>query len=167
MNSFNSLPGPRIIFLDCGQLNQEWSWLVLKTVSRDSSLIFRMAIKCPVSSLGLLKISSSFVWACILQGSRVFCNKLQEFNQMSLVCNLLRRQNSIAETKIFTKILQYARGDLLLRLLAATCCWTCRLVCSDLWRPKLLEKTLYRNRNPRMESLWHPGYPKQVKYFLI
>ena len=122
MNSFNSLPGPRIIFLDCGQLNQEWSWLVLKTVSRDSSLIFRMAIKCPVSSLRLLKISSSFVWACILQGSRVFCNKLQEFNQISLVCNLLRRQNSISETKIFTKILQYARGDLLLRLLAATCC---------------------------------------------
>lgn len=118
MNSFNSLPGPRIIFLDCGQLNQEWSWLVLKTVSRDSSLIFRMAIKCPVSSLGLLKISSSFVWACILQGSRVFCNKLQEFNQISLVCNLLRRQNSIAETKIFTKILQYARGDLLLRHVA-------------------------------------------------
>ena len=37
-------------------------------------------------------------------------NKLREFNQISLVCNLLRRQNSIAKTKIFTKILQHTRA---------------------------------------------------------
>ena len=39
-------------------------------------------------------------------------------------CNLLLRQNSVAETKIFTKILQYTRSDLSLRRVVATCCCT-------------------------------------------
>ena len=35
---------------------------------------------------------------------------------------LLQRQNSVAETKIFTNILQTTRSNLSLRRFAATCC---------------------------------------------
>ena len=35
------------------------------------------------------------------------------------LCDLLRRQNSVAETKIFTKILQYTRSDLSLPCVAS------------------------------------------------
>ena len=38
------------------------------------------------------------------------------------LCDLLLRQNSVAETKIFTKILLYTRSDLSLRRVAVTCC---------------------------------------------
>ena len=45
-------------------------------------------------------------------------------NQIRLnLCDLLRQQNSVAATKIFTKILQYTRSDLLLQCVTATCCW--------------------------------------------
>ena len=36
------------------------------------------------------------------------------------LCDLLRRQNSVVETKIFAKILQYTRSDLLPQHVAAT-----------------------------------------------
>ena len=39
------------------------------------------------------------------------------------LCDLLLRQNSIAERKIITKILQYTQSDLSLRRVAATCCF--------------------------------------------
>ena len=39
-----------------------------------------------------------------------------------IFCNMLLRQNSVSETKIFTKILQYTRSDLSLRRVVATCC---------------------------------------------
>ena len=39
--------------------------------------------------------------------------------------DMLLRQNSVAKTKIFSKILQYARSDLSLRRVAAT--WSCNL----------------------------------------
>ena len=40
-----------------------------------------------------------------------------------IFCNMLLRQNSwYAETKIFTKILQYTRSDLSLRRVVVTCC---------------------------------------------
>ena len=38
------------------------------------------------------------------------------------LCDLLWRQNSVAATKIFTKILQYTRSDLLLQCVASPCC---------------------------------------------
>ena len=38
------------------------------------------------------------------------------------LCELSRRQNSIAETNIFTKSLQYTQSDLSLRCVATTCC---------------------------------------------
>ena len=38
------------------------------------------------------------------------------------LCDLLWQQNSVAATKIFTKILQYTRSDLLLRCVASPCC---------------------------------------------
>ena len=46
-----------------------------------------------------------------------------------ILCDLLRRHNSVAETKIFTKILQHTRSDLSPQQGVAA---TCRLVCSDL-----------------------------------
>ena len=46
-----------------------------------------------------------------------------------IFCDLLQRQNSVAGTKIFTKIL-HTWGDLSPRRVAATC----RLVCTDLYR---------------------------------
>ena len=39
-----------------------------------------------------------------------------------IFCNLLQRQNFVAETKIFTNILQYTRSDLSLRRVASLCC---------------------------------------------
>ena len=39
--------------------------------------------------------------------------------------NMLLRQNSVAETKIFTKFLQYTRSDWSLRRVVATCCCRC------------------------------------------
>ena len=38
-----------------------------------------------------------------------------------IFCDLLQRQNSVSETKIFTKILPYTRSDLPGRFVAATC----------------------------------------------
>ena len=85
------------------------------------------------------------------------CNRILSPQQVAQIqsdlifCDLLQRQNSVAETKIFTKILQYTRSDLSLRRVASPCCcnqspdlytWsdmslrrvaaTCRLVCTDL-----------------------------------
>ena len=69
------------------------------------------------------------------------------------LCELLLRQNSVAGTKIFTKILLHTRSDLSLRRVAVTCCcnlspdlytWsdlsprlvaaTCCPVCTDLYK---------------------------------
>ena len=82
-----------------------------------------------------------------------FChsNKLQKNQIRQNLCDLLRLQNSVAETKIFTKFLQHTRRDLSLQCVAATFCCnlspdlytrsdlsprlvaaTCRLVCTDL-----------------------------------
>ena len=80
------------------------------------------------------------------------------------LCNILRQQNSVAETKIFAEILQYTQSDLLLwlgalhllpnlytrddfspRSVAGTC-----IVCSDLWGLSRLISSLYlfqRKRN--------------------
>ena len=85
------------------------------------------------------------------------CNRILSPQQVAQIqsdlifCDLLQRQNSVAETKIFTKILQYTLSDLSLRRVASPCCcnllpdlftWsdlslrrvaaTCRLVCTDL-----------------------------------
>ena len=47
-----------------------------------------------------------------------------------IFCDLLQRQNSVAETKIFTKILQHARSDLSLRLKKIRSNLYCRLTCT-------------------------------------
>ena len=68
---------------------------------------------------------------CVLEN---FCENLclqQNFvaatsrkNQIRLnLCDLLWRQNFVAVTKIFAKILQYTPNDLTLQCVAATCCW--------------------------------------------
>ena len=48
-------------------------------------------------------------------------NKLQKIIIRLNLCNFLRRQNSVAEKKIFIKIIQYAWRDLLLQFVVATC----------------------------------------------
>ena len=63
------------------------------------------------------------------------CNRILSPQQVTKIqsdlifCYLLQRQNSVTETKIFTKILQYTRSDLSLRcaprLVAATSHPTC------------------------------------------
>ena len=56
------------------------------------------------------------------------CNRILLLQQVApilfdlIFCNMSLRQNSVAETKIFTKCLQYTRSDLLLRRVVATCC---------------------------------------------
>ena len=56
------------------------------------------------------------------------CNRILSPQQVAQIqsdlifCDLLQRQNSVAETKIFTKILQYTRSDLSLRRVASPCC---------------------------------------------
>ena len=55
-------------------------------------------------------------------------------NQIRLnLCDLLRQQNSVAATKIFTKIVQYTRSDLALQVSPRHVAGTCRLVCTDLY----------------------------------
>ena len=63
-----------------------------------------------------------FLCVKIFFSAREFCrsNMAQKIKSDNF-CDLLRRQNSVAETKIFTKILQYTRSDLSLRCVAATC----------------------------------------------
>ena len=57
---------------------------------------------------------------------------LQQVAKKKKLSDLLRRQNSVAATKIFTKGLQYTRSDLSLQKVAATCCCnSCRVVCTD------------------------------------
>ena len=50
------------------------------------------------------------------------------------LCDFLRRQNSVAETKILTKILQYTQSDLSLQRVAATCCFN---LSPSMYRPSL------------------------------
>ena len=75
------------------------------------------------------------------------CRKSQKIKSDNL-CDFLRRQNSVAETKIFTKILQYTQRDLSLQRVAATLASTCRLVGTDLhwsfrWAKILLFYLIY------------------------
>ena len=50
------------------------------------------------------------------------CVQVAQILSDLIFCNVLLRQNSVAETKIFTKILQYTRSDLSLRRAVTTCC---------------------------------------------
>ena len=59
-------------------------------------------------------------------------------------CDLLQRQNSVRETKIFTKILQYTPSDLSLQRVAATCC--CNLS-PNVYRPLKMAATVYERDN--------------------
>ena len=49
-------------------------------------------------------------------------NKSHKFSLILFFSGLLQRNNFVAETKIFTKILQYTHSDLLLRRVASPCC---------------------------------------------
>ena len=56
------------------------------------------------------------------------CNRILSPQQVAQIlsdlifCNMLLQQTSVAETKIFTKILQYTQSDSSLRCVAVTCC---------------------------------------------
>ena len=106
-------------------------------------------------------MSQRQIASCVLENvceNLCRCNRIllpQQVAQIQsdlIFCDLLQRQNSVAETKIFTKILQYTRSDLSLQRVASPCCcnlspdlftWsdlsprrvaaTCRLVCTDLY----------------------------------
>ena len=52
----------------------------------------------------------------------VLQSKVAQILSDLIFCDLLQRQNYVAEIKIFTKILQHTRSDLSLRRVAATCC---------------------------------------------
>ena len=58
------------------------------------------------------------------------CNRILSLQQVAQIlcdlifCNMLLQQTSVAETKIFTKILQYTQSDLSLWWVAVTCCCT-------------------------------------------
>ena len=61
-------------------------------------------------------------------GNLCLCNIILSLQQVAKnqirqnLCDLLLRQNSVAETNIFTKILLHTRRDLSLRRVAVTCC---------------------------------------------
>ena len=61
------------------------------------------------------------------------CNKSQKIKSDNL-CDLLRRQNCVAETKIFIKILQHTQSDLSLRRVATTFCFH---LSPSMYRPSL------------------------------
>ena len=72
------------------------------------------------------------IWECLSKSLSLQQNlsqqKVAQILSDLIFCDLLLRQNYVSETKIFTKILQHTRSDLLLLRVAATC----RLVCTDL-----------------------------------
>ena len=68
---------------------------------------------------------------CVLENfceNLCFSNRILSPQQLTriqsdlLLCDSLRRQNSVAETKIFAKVLQLTRSDLALRSVSATYC---------------------------------------------
>ena len=69
---------------------------------------------------------------------------------------MLLRQNSVAETKIFTKILQYTRSDLSLRRAVAICC--CNL------SPSVYRPLMYR-ASDGVRYLVVPFGPAQATLF--
>ena len=100
-------------------------------LATDHSVCTGRATSC--THMSLRQIAS-----CVLE---TFCENLclcdrilslQQVAKKKTLCDLLRRQNSVAATKIFTKGLQYTRSDLSLQKVAATCCCnSCRVVCTD------------------------------------
>ena len=103
------------------------------------------------------------------------CNRILSPQQVAQIqsdlifCNLLQRQNSVAETKIFPKILQYTQSNLSQQRVASPCCcnqlpdlftWsdlspqcvaaTCRLVCTNLYW--LIDK--FENMNTWSVDFW-------------
>ena len=66
------------------------------------------------------------------QQNLVAATSRKKSNQTESV-RLVAATNSVAATKVFTKILQYTRSDLLLQCAARHVAATCRLVCTDLY----------------------------------
>ena len=69
-----------------------------------------------------LRVCRRILWKSLSpQHNFVAATSRKKSNQPHL-CDLLLRQDSVAETKIFTKIFLYTRSDLSLRHVAVTCC---------------------------------------------
>ena len=83
-------------------------WLVAATRRSDKSLRMYWRI---------------FFWKCLPLRQNFVAATSQKKYMFIYMCDLLRLQNSVAAAKIFTKILQYTRGDLSLQNVAATCCY--------------------------------------------
>ena len=69
-----------------------------------------------------LRGRGEFLWKSLSLQQNLSPQQVAQIQSDVIFCDLLQRQNSFAETKIFTKILQYTRSDLSLRRVAATCC---------------------------------------------
>ena len=132
--------------------------LVLKSSSEQ--IIFpKIAVGCPwwilatsCSSDKSLRLYQRISVKISVSATELCChNRWYKFSLIWLFRDLLQRQNSVVETKIFTNILQTTPSDLSLRRDAATCCEspdlhtrsdlsprriaaTCGLVCSDFVR---------------------------------
>ena len=100
-------------------------------LATDYSVCTGRATSC--THMSLRQIASCVLETCC--ENLCLCDRilsLQLVAKKKTLCDLLRRQNSITATKIFTKGLQYTRSDLSLQKVAATCCCnSCRIVCTD------------------------------------
>ena len=65
--------------------------------------------------------TGEFLWKSLSLQQNLSPQQVAQIQSDLIFCDLLQRQNSVAETKIFTKILQYTRSDLALRRVASPC----------------------------------------------
>ena len=70
--------------------------------------------------------TGEFLWKSLLLQQNLSPQQVAQIQSDLIFCDFVQRQNSAAETKIFTKILQYKRSDLSLRRVASLCCCNCR-----------------------------------------
>ena len=98
------------------------------------------AISCLTRRINKLLGGNEGIFKEIFVSATKFChrNKSQILSDL-ILCDLLQRQNSVAEAKIFTKIPQYTR-HLLPLFVAMTCC--CKLLPS-VCRPLRIQPSFF------------------------
>ena len=66
--------------------------------------------------------TGEFLWKSLSLQQNLSPQQVAQIQSDLIFCDLLQRQNSVAETKILTKIVQYTRSNLPLRRVASPCC---------------------------------------------
>ena len=103
----------------------------LRVYRSGDKLLQQVARQVPVTNRSVRTPSGEFK-SLSQQHNFVASTSLTNSVWLLIFCDLLPWQNSVAETKILTKLLQYTKSDLSQRRVAATCC---RNLSLDVFRP--------------------------------